>query len=98
MKDPLPASPVVAGLVLLGVGLLVRSWEPAVLRLPEPAQDVVRNDRGIARAARVARDGIAAVLPRNLTKSVARSMMIVGAGLVLVRALDELVHDEDALF
>ena len=97
-RDRIPASPVIAGVALLGAGLLLRNWQPAALELPEPDRDAKHRDQGARRVARHARDGVARVMPRNLTRSVARSLMIVGAALVMVRALDELVEDEEALF
>lgn len=98
MKNASHASPVVTGLALLGAGLMVRRWRPRALTLPDRKEDENREDRGVARAARKSRDGIAAILPSNMTGSIGRSLMIMGAGLILVRALDELVEDEDALF
>lgn len=97
MTEPTKSSPILAGLALLGAGLLVRQWQPRSLELPEPGNHGSR-DRGLRRAARRSRDGLAKVLPGNLTGSIARSLMVMGAGLILVRALDELVEDEDALF
>lgn len=97
-SDPFPTSPLVAGVALLGVGLLLRNWQPTALQLPEPDHDGAHRDRGARRAARHARDGVARLMPRNLTRSVARSLMVVGAALIMVRALDELVEDEEALF
>ncbi len=97
MENPSRTSPLIAGFVLVGVGLLVRQWQPALLDLPEP-NDRERRDRGLRRVARKSRDGLAGVLPSNLTGSIARSLMVMGAGLIMVRALDELVEDKDALF
>ncbi|MEQ6250103.1 hypothetical protein ABMC89_14510 [Sulfitobacter sp. HNIBRBA3233] len=95
---PFPSSPVIAGIALLGTAVLLRNWQPGALDLPEADSDRPHRDRGARRAARKARDGIAAIMPRNLTRSVARSLMIVGASLILMRALDELVEDEESLF
>lgn len=92
------SSPLLAGLALLGAGLVMRRWQPGVLELPGKPDNAKSKDRGMRRIARKSRDGLASVLPGNLTGSIARSMMIMGAGLILVRALDELVEDDDALF
>ncbi len=90
-------SPLLAGLALVGAGLALRRIQPSVLSLPEP-DGADHNDRGVRRAARKSRDGLAGVLPSNLTGSVGRSLMIMGLGLVAIRALDALVDDEDALY
>lgn len=97
MNKPSFASPIITGLALLGAGLLVRRWQPTALSLPDRVEKEHR-DRGIARAARRSRDGLATVLPTNMTGSIGRSLIVMGAGLILVRALDELVEDDDALF
>lgn len=98
MKNTPQSSPIITGLALLGAGLLVRRWRPTALTLPERGETENRSDRGVARVARKSRDGIASILPGNMTGSIGRSLMIMGAGLIMVRALDELVEDEDALF
>jgi hypothetical protein len=97
LQRPAKAAPLLSGAALLGAGLLVRLWKPRLLDVPEP-DGRERNDRGLPRLARRSRDGLARVLPHNMTGTVARSLIIMGAGLILVRALDELVEDEDALF
>ena len=91
------SSPVLAGIVLLGAGLLIRQWQPHALRLPEP-ENHNRRDRGLRRAARKSRDGLAALLPSNLTGSVARSLMIMGGGLIALRLLDLLVDEDESLY
>ncbi len=91
-------APIMAGIALLGAGLLMRRWRPSVLNLPDRPEKSSHADRGIARAARKSRDGVATVLPRNMTGSIGRSLIIMGAGLIMVRAFDELVDDEEALF
>lgn len=91
------SSPVLAGIVLLGAGLLIRQWQPAALELPEP-ENRNRRDRGLKRAARKSRDGLAGILPSNLTGSIGRSLMIMGAGLLTLRALDFLADDDDRLY
>lgn len=98
MQNPPPqSSPIIAGLALVGIGLLIRQWQPQALELPN-TEGRTSRDRGLRRVARKSRDGLARVLPGNLTGSIARSLLVMGAGLILVRALDELVEDEDALF
>jgi hypothetical protein len=91
------SSPVLAGIALLGAGLLIRQWQPDALRLPEP-ENRKRLDRGLARAARKSRDGLAMILPSNLTGSIGRSLMVMGAGLLTLRALDFLADDNERLF
>lgn len=98
MQKKMRTSPLLSGLALLGAGLLVRRWQPELLSLPDNDDDAQDSDRGIRRAARKSRDGLAGALPGNLTGSIGRSLVIMGAGLILVRALDELVEDEDRLF
>jgi hypothetical protein len=97
VENPQRRSPLLAGLALLGAGLLVRGWQPRLLDMPEPSGDEPR-DQGVARAARKSRDGLAQVMPGNLTGSIGRSLVLMGAGLIMVRALDLLVEDDDALF
>ena len=90
-------TPFLIGLGLIGLGLAARRVEPDTLRLPEPAERPdLRNIRSGSDAARAARDGIAGFMPRNLTKSLGRTMILMGAALVAVRALDELVDDDTA--
>tara|TARA_R110002110_G_scaffold117021_24_gene289242 strand:+ start:376 stop:672 length:297 start_codon:yes stop_codon:yes gene_type:complete len=98
MQKQVQSSPLLAGLALLGAGLLVRRWQPDLLALPDRPDDAAGNDRGVRRAARKSRDGLAGVLPGNLTGSIGRSLIVMGAGLLMIRALDELVEAEDRLF
>ncbi|NUH65018.1 hypothetical protein HTT03_06855 [Sulfitobacter sp. S0837] len=91
------SSPVLAGIALLGAGLLIRQWQPDALRLPEP-ENKHRRDRGLRRAARKSRDGLAMLLPSNLTGSIGRSLMIMGGGLLALRLLDLLVDQDEALY
>ena len=91
------AAPLILGAALIGGGLLLRQWQPKALALPDrPA--VTHRDRGARRVARLTRDGIARVLPGNLTGSIGRTLLIMGAGLVLVRLLDAAVEDGEELF
>ncbi|SEN42884.1 hypothetical protein [Palleronia pelagia] len=94
---PAELSPIIVGAALLGTGMLLRRWQPSALSLPE-RPDTLHRDSGARRAARKTRDGIARVLPSNLTGSLGRTLIIAGAGLVLVRLLDFAVDDGEALF
>lgn len=96
LDQPPQSSPLLTGLGLVGLGLLLRQWQPRVLNLPQSRGEP--DDSGLPRAARKSRDGVMTVLPGNLTGSVGRSLVFMGAGLMLVRALDMLVDDDDALF
>ncbi|MEH6393237.1 MAG: hypothetical protein V7763_16470 [Sulfitobacter sp.] len=90
-------SPLVAGIALLGAGLLLYQVKPTVLSLPAP-NGKSRRDRGIRRVARKSRDGVASLMPSNLTGSIGRSLIIMGLGLVTIRLLDRFVNEEDALY
>ncbi len=98
MTRPAPAvAPLILGAALIGGGLLLRKWQPQALALPErPARP--HRDRGARRMARLTRDGIARILPGNLTGSIGRTLLIMGAGLVLVRLFDLAVEDGEELF
>ncbi|ETX29960.1 hypothetical protein [Roseivivax isoporae] len=90
-------APFLIGLAMVGVGLAARQVEPEALRLPKPgAKARLRDVRSGRDAARAARDGLAGLLPSNLTRSVGRTMILMGAALIAVRALDELVDDDSA--
>ena len=90
-------TPFLIGLGLIGLGLAARRVEPETLRLPEPAERPnFRNVRSGRDAARAARDGIAGFVPRNLTKSLGRTMILMGGALVIIRALDEIVDEDTA--
>jgi len=91
------SSPVLTGIALLGAGILIRQWQPDALRLPEPANHH-RRDRGLRRAARKSRNGLAMILPSNLTGSIGRSLMIMGAGLLTLRLLDLLADQDEQLY
>ncbi len=91
------AAPLIIGAALIGGGLLLRQWQPALLSLPERPVGP-RRDRGARRVARQARDGIARFLPGNLTGSIGRTLLIMGAGLILVRLFDAVVEDGEELF
>ncbi|SFE30044.1 hypothetical protein [Roseivivax sediminis] len=86
----------IAGAALIGAGLLLRRTEPSVLRLPEPARKPqhFRDVRSGSDAVRATRDGIARFTPRNLTKTLGRSLVLMGAATIAVRMLDELTDDD----
>lgn len=92
-------TPFLAGLAMVGLGLAVRRIAPETLTLPAPAtRPRLRDVRRGRDAARVARDGIASVMPANLTGSLGRTLIIMGAGVLAIRALDELVDDDTARY
>lgn len=73
----------------MGLGLLIRNREPSMLGLPDP-QPLDDVDAGpVVKAAHAVRDTLHEVVPENLAQTLARSMMVTGAAMVLVRALDE---------
>jgi hypothetical protein len=96
-KPVFELSPWLIGALLVGGGLLLRAWEPTALTLPD-RPDAMHRDRGMRRGIRRTRDGIARILPSNMTASIGRSLVIMGAGLVLVRLLDMAVEDGEELF
>ncbi|SPJ26281.1 hypothetical protein [Palleronia abyssalis] len=98
MQNPTPAtSPLLIGAALVGAGLLLRQWEPRALNLPD-RPDRPHRDRGAKRMARKTRDTVAKILPGNLTGSIGRTLLIMGAGLVLVRLLDMAADESEQLF
>ncbi|WP_108484973.1 hypothetical protein [Oceaniglobus ichthyenteri] len=97
MKPEPKNNPLLSGLAMLGFGLLLRRWQPAVLTMPNRSRPNGR-DTGLTRAVRHTRNGVATVLPGNLTGSIGRSLILAGAGLIAIRALDLLVEDDDSLF
>ncbi|WP_241524066.1 hypothetical protein [Oceaniglobus indicus] len=88
------AAPLLSGLALIGLGFLIRRWRPLALELPQRGHGDDRHDTYAQRAARVTRDGVVRVMPRNLNATLGRSLIIAGAGLIAIRALDALVGDE----
>ena len=94
---PSHAHPVLTAIVLIVVGLLFRRWQPRVLEVPEatPRSD---DEGRLAAAARLGRNGVTKVMPGNLTGSIGRSLMVTGVGLILVRALDALVEEDETVF
>ena len=99
MSRKVEYTPFLIGLALIGLGLAARRVEPESLRLPEPGgRPDLRNIRSGRDAARAMRDGIAALVPRNLTKSLGRTMILMGGALVAIRALDEIVDEDTAKY
>ena len=95
-RDP-GYAPVVLGLAMVGLGLVARRIEPGALSLPEPSgrRRKLRDVRSGQDAAKAARDGIAGFIPRNLTRSMGRTLILMGTALLAVRVLDEFVDDAD---
>ncbi|ETX15118.1 hypothetical protein OCH239_17680 [Roseivivax halodurans JCM 10272] len=95
-----PYTPLLAGAAMIGAGILLRRTAPDTLRLPEPARQpkALRDVRTRSDAARAARDGIARFMPNNLTKTLGRSLVLMGAATIAVRMLDELVDDDSARY
>ena len=90
-------TPFLIGLGLIGLGLAARRVEPEMLNLPEPAERPdFRKVRSGRDAARATRDGLAGLLPRNITKSLGRTMILMGGALLVIRALDEIVDTDTA--
>lgn len=98
MREPSPqSSPLIIGAALLGAGLILRNWQPSALSLPEPPE-IPHSDSGLQKGARRTRDILARFLPGNMTGSIGRTLLIMGAGLVLIRLLDMAVDESEALF
>ncbi|MFD1341021.1 hypothetical protein [Litorisediminicola beolgyonensis] len=92
-------TPVLAGLLMVGAGLLLRRTAPGALRLPEPGTyRKIRDVRSGRDAAHVARDGIARLIPNNLTGSLGRTLVLMGTATIAVRLLDAFVDDDSALY
>ena len=96
IKRPSRHSPFLIGAILLAIGALLRLWRPTYLDLPDRPKG--RTGSGLPAMAHRTQDGIAAVLPGNLTGGVGRSLILLGAGLIAIRALDEIVDDDQRLF
>ncbi|ETW13507.1 glucosyltransferase MdoH [Roseivivax marinus] len=93
-------APLFAGAAMIGAGLLMRRIEPETLRVPEPSRrpKSLRDVRSGRDAVRATRDGIARFTPHNLTKTLGRSLVLMGAATIAVRMLDELVDDDSARY
>lgn len=98
MRIPADARPLLLGAGLVGLGVLLRVLRPRALDLPR-RDTPLRRPRNASRGevARFARDGITEVLPDNLSDSVGRSLLLIGAGLIVARALDEIADDDGLL-
>lgn len=83
--------PLLIGAGLIGAGLALRGREPSFLSLPEPAALEDNEDAGaLTRAAMVVRDRVDDFAPNNLMSTIARSLLISGASMIVVRMLDEI--------
>ena len=89
-------TPLIAGLVCVGVGAMLQHARSDRLSLPEPPDTGTAHRGRRKRAARRSRDAIAGFLPDNLLNAIGRTLMIAGAGMIAVRALDEYLDDEGA--
>ncbi|TMM51594.1 hypothetical protein [Sulfitobacter sabulilitoris] len=98
MTETPRTSPILAGLALLGTGLVLRRWQPRLLDMPERAEGASDAGTPAQRVARKGRDGVATVLPDNMTGAIGRSLIVMGAGLLALRALDLLVDEDDTIF
>ena len=86
-------SPLLAAAALVGTGLLLRQWKPTPLDLPKA--DTPHADKGSRRKVRQARDGVAKLfMPENMMKSLGTSLLMIGGGLVAMRAFDEVVEEQ----
>ena len=94
---PAEISPFLIGAALIGAGYALRQVQPSIFSLPDKP-DQLHRDSGAQRVARITRDGIAKVLPSNLTGSVGRTLLMMGAGLVLIRLLDMAADEGEQLF
>ena len=96
---PQKNQPLIAAAALLGTGVLLKTWKPTPLDLPEPKKKRPHLDRGMSRKVRKARDGFARfVLPSNMLNSLGTSLMTLGGGIALLRLVDEIVDDKERLF
>ncbi len=91
-------APIVAGAGLILGGLALKKWRPTALDMPKRRRRPVHFDRGAKRQMRRARDGMLEVAPDNLTNSLARTAMLTGAGVLIVRALDKGVDKRERQF
>ena len=66
---------------MVGLGLVARRIEPGALSLPEPSgrRRKLSEVRSGQDAAKAARDEIAGFIPRNLTRSMGRTLVLMGA-------------------
>lgn len=91
------STPLLAGIGLAITGALLQRVRPAVFDLPKPSKQAGDRPR-FPRNAREVRDGIAAAAPDNMTDAVGRTLIFMGAALLAMRALDEIVDEDDRLF
>lgn len=99
MRHSPATSPILAGLALAVLGALLRPLNLRALDMPDrPHKRGDFGGKGLTGAARKSRDAVGEVLPGNLTDSLGRTLMILGAGLILFRALDATLDDKDRLY
>jgi hypothetical protein len=93
---PIGEGPIVAGAALVICGILLMQLDPKLLAMPQPRKAretwLARFRRGdrLGAAAQRARDALVEILPANLTGSIGRALVVAGAGVMLVRLLDQL--------
>lgn len=96
---PQKNQPLIAAAALLGTGVLLKTWKPTPLDLPDPKKKRPHLDRGMSRKVRKARDGIAKfALPSNMLNSLGTSLITVGGVLAVLRLVDEVVDEQERLF
>ncbi len=93
----LASSPLAAGLGLVLTGALLKWLQPGAFDMPKPTSRAGDRPK-LPRNAREVRDGVATAMPDNFTDSIARTFFLVGGALIVLRAFDEIVDDEDRLF
>ncbi|WP_185804438.1 hypothetical protein [Pontivivens nitratireducens] len=85
------AAPFAAAIGLVAAGFALTRWKPGALDMPEPnATPRLPDFRDGGDIVRQLREGAAALSPRNLTDTLGRSLIISGALLLMVRAIDGL--------
>jgi len=85
------AAPFAAAIGLTVVGAVLVKWRPDVLEMPEPnANPRLPDFRDHRDVALQLRESAAALSPRNLMDTLGRSLIISGALLLVVRAIDGL--------
>ncbi len=91
------SSPLAAGVGLVALGAVLHWLKPGALDMPKPSRKASDSPK-FPRNKREVRDGVALALPENMTDAVARTCFLVGGGLLVLRALDAFMEDQDRLF